>query len=194
MGVAEERKQRGCMSMPQNIDWLGRWKRRPFFVFRKRSVYLETLSIRQAVPSDLKKIVELDTKVWEDVSVPDGSHVWRLWIDHAIVVVAEWEKEIVGAALAFPSASAKEENLYLLHKIFVRKDRRGELIGFQLLSGIKNELVSRLGGASGSFLLTVKPGNEVAKRLYGFMGFEEVSTVPNYYGSGKDRTFMKLSF
>lgn len=165
----------------------------PFFCLPKKERFLETLLIRQAVSSDLKKIVELDTKVWEDVSVPDGTHVWRLWIDHAIVVVAETGSELVGVALVFPSASAKEENLYLLHKIFVRKDRRGELIGFQLLSGIKNELVSRLGGASGSLLLTVNPGNEVAKRLYGFMGFEEVSTVSNYYGPGKNRTFMRLS-
>lgn len=154
---------------------------------------METLLIRQAFPSDLKKIVELDTKVWEDVSIPDGTHVWRLWIDNAIVVVAELGKEIVGVALAFPSASTKEENLYLLHKIFVRKDRRGELIGFQLLSEIRNRLETCLGGRSGSLLLTVNPGNEVAKRLYGFMGFEEVSTVSNYYGPGKNRTFMRLS-
>lgn len=152
------------------------------------------VTIRNAVPSDLKYIVELDATVWEDPSVPDGSHVWRLWLDYALVLVAVSEEEVIGATLVFPSLTLYGNKTYLLHKMFVRKDRRGEGIGKCLLFDVQKQLKTIVGHKRSELLLTVNPWNTTAKNLYAKFGFKEMCLKPDYYGPGKDRIFMSFEF
>ena len=152
------------------------------------------ITIRNAVPYDLKNIVELDATVWEDPSVPDGAHVWRLWIDYAIVFVAVSEEELIGSTFVFPSLTLYGNNTYLLHKMFVRKDRRGEGIGKCLLFDVQKQLKTIVGHKRAELLLTANPWNTTAKNLYAKFGFKEMCLKPDYYGPGKDRILMILTF
>ena len=76
-------------------------------------------TLRQAEPNDFLAIAALDRVVWKDSAnseyIPDGEHVWRLWVEHALVYVAVEDEEVIGAALSFPSVSGD----YFLHKVFV---------------------------------------------------------------------------
>jgi len=46
-------------------------------------------SVRWATIDDFAEIAELDREVWganrNSEFIPDGEHVWRIWIDHAYV-------------------------------------------------------------------------------------------------------------
>jgi ribosomal-protein-alanine N-acetyltransferase len=63
--------------------------------------------IRRAVDRDFMLVAELDLESWgddpKDADIPDGEHAWRLWVEYAYVLIAEYDKKIVGGILAFPT-------------------------------------------------------------------------------------------
>ncbi len=141
------------------------------------------MQIRRAVPEDFLAIAALDREAWKEGNspefIPDGEHVWRLWMEHAIVFCVEIETEIGGAILAFPCLDGR----YCIHKVFVRRDLRGEGMGSRLFEVLLREIDER----NLSTFLTVDPENQAAIALYEKWGFTERRFVKGYYRPQEDR-------
>ena len=138
------------------------------------------MHIRRAVPKDFPAIAALDRDVWSDRPfIPDGEHVWRIWIEHALVFCAESNERISGAIVAFPCMNGS----YCLHKVFVRASSRDRGIGSKLFGELLDEIDRR----NGSTFLTVDPDNASAITLYEKWGFTERTFVSGYYRADEDR-------
>lgn len=141
------------------------------------------MTIRRATSDDFLPIAALDRIAWRDNRhseyIPDGEHVWRIWVDHALVYCADIDGEIAGAVLAFPCTGGR----WCLHKAFVAGKHRGKGLGSQLFGALLAEM-DRLGG---DVFLTVDPVNEAAIALYERWGFTERRFFQGYYRPHEDR-------
>ena len=141
------------------------------------------MNIRKAVVSDFVGVADLDRRAWDAYPqpeiIPDGEHVWRLWIEHGLVFCAEDGGGIIGAIVAFACRSGP----YCVHKAFVERERRGQRIGTELFRALLREL-DEIGVDA---FLTVNPTNEAAIRLYERWGFIERQFVRGYYRPSEDR-------
>lgn len=146
-------------------------------------------SIEHAAPGDFLKIAALDRMAWpirQDVFIPDGEHIWRVWCQYATVLVArlaiptETEVGDIGGALVmFPT---KTEELFL-HKIMVHESLRGKGLGSQLMQ-------AGLAQADAPVLLTVDPTNTAAVHLYESFGFRVREHIEGYYRPHEHRYLM----
>ena len=148
------------------------------------------LVLRKAQNSDFLQIAELDRSSWDahwmSQYVPDGEHVWRLWVEYALVYCCFDDEKIVGVALAFPTVN----NIFAVHKIFVNNDYRNKGIGTLLFNKIIKEMDK---SEKGSFL-TVSPENSAAIKLYENMGYVADRLVEGYYREEEDRVIMIRRF
>ena len=66
-------------------------------------------TFEKARTADFLSVAEIDRNAWKHSrngeSIPDGEHVWRLWVEHALVFVARQAEEVTGAVIAFPCIS-----------------------------------------------------------------------------------------
>ncbi|MFB3890528.1 MAG: GNAT family N-acetyltransferase [Phycisphaerae bacterium] len=135
---------------------------------------------------DFPKIAALDREAWKANRnpdfIPDGEHVWRIWVEHALMFSAKEGDEVVGAILAFPCASGD----WCVHKVFVRDDQRSKGVGARLFELLLAE-VDKLGV---DCFLTVDPANTAAIRLYEKWGFGERKFIKGYYRDYEDRFVM----
>lgn len=143
-----------------------------------RSMRRQNYFVRRAIVSEFLEIAKLDREVWGSAEhpekIPDGEHVWRLWVEYSTVFVALVEERIVGAALLF---RANDLHLDWLHKIFVERDSRNRGIGRALFSTIAHYLdQSRI-----DCLLTTAPTNSRMLRLCEAFGFSEKTFVRGFY-------------
>ena len=141
-----------------------------------------------AVPTDFLAIAALDRIAWIHTGeqfIPDGEHVWRVWCEHATVLIcrgtppSESTGNILAALVMFPTRGG----CLFLHKIMVHPASRGEGIGTALM---RNALAQ----AKSSVLLTVDPANDAAVRLYVNFGFREHEHIKGYYRPHEDRLVM----
>lgn len=143
----------------------------------------ETLRLRRATKDDFLAIAALDREAWNETPhsefIPDGEHVWRLWVDHALVFCAVTSEGVQGAALAFPCLDER----FFLHKIFVNAACRGTGLGSQLMGCILQEIDA----LNVEVCLTVNPANEPALRLYERWGFTQRTFHAGYYRPHEDR-------
>jgi len=141
------------------------------------------MEYRRAAVADFLPIAALDRTAWSRNRnaefIPDGEHVWRLWVEHGLVFCAVHEDEIVGAIVAFPCLSGS----FCVHKAFVVEPLRGQQVGTHLFEVLLAEL-DRLGAAS---FLTVDPINDAGIRLYEKWGYTERRFVKGYYRPHEDR-------
>ena len=141
------------------------------------------MQIRRAAPQDFLQITALDREAWKEGNspefIPDGEHVWRLWMEHAIVFCAEMEAHLLGAILAFPCIGGR----YCIHKVFVRSDFRGKGIGSRLFEVMLEEIDKH----HLPTFLTVDPENDAAISLYEKWGFTERRFAKGYYRPEEDR-------
>ena len=141
------------------------------------------VGFEQATIKDFLQIAELDRLSWQDNKsfefIPDGEHVWRLWVEHALVYIAKEEMQVVGAVVAFPGKSG----IWCLHKVFVAPGHRGYGVATQLLGN----LLQALDEIRVDCFLTVDPENDSALKLYEKLGFSEKQYVKGYYRPYEDR-------
>ncbi len=147
--------------------------------------------IDNVVSSEYLGVAALDRLAWpieRDTFIPDGEHIWRVWADHALVLVARLPGDvpelpetgrIAGAVGMFPTT--RGENF--LHKIMVHPNCRGMGLG----SALMQEILQR---ADGPVLLTVDPNNEPAVQLYRNFGFKIRERIDGYYRPHEDRNIM----
>ncbi len=141
------------------------------------------LHIRPAARADFLPIAALDRQAWRDNRhsqfIPDGEHVWRIWVEHALVYVALLDEVLVGAILAFPTVGRP----WCVHKVFVDPQARGRGVGGRLFQ----VLLTELDGRGEECFLTVDPANETAIRLYEKWGFTQREYVAGFYRDCEDR-------
>ena len=144
------------------------------------------MKIRRAGKKDFLQIADLDKNVWLDSPggecIPDGTHVWAVWVDKALVYCAEENNNILGVAIAFSCVDGE----YFLHKTFVSKNARGRGIVAKVFAA----LLEKTDKLKLKITLTVAPDNEKAVALYEKQGFTEKKLLKDYYGKGKDRFIM----
>lgn len=120
---------------------------------------LEAMVFENARGRDFLEIAELDRRAWLDNRnpefIPDGEHVWRIWVDGAWVHVARDGTQIPGVILAFPTRGGA----LCVHKVMVDKSWRGLGIGTRLFESLLAEVDRSLGAAC---YLTVDPANAAA--------------------------------
>lgn len=141
------------------------------------------IKYEKATVSDFLAIAELDREAWKlnrsPEFIPDGEHVWRVWVEHALVFLAKENNVVIGAILAFPCISEK----WCVHKVFIRQDKRGLGIGTKLF----DELLREIDKIGADCFLTVDPINSNAIKLYEKWGFTEREFVKGYYRPNEDR-------
>ena len=145
---------------------------------------MENMKFRKAKTSEFTAIAKLDREAWKEsfkgTYIPDGEHVWRIWVEYALTIVAVDEQEnIVGVALAFPC----NNGTYDVHKLMVDKAHRGKGIGTELMRVLLVE-IDKLKVDS---FLTVYPKNPPAIALYEKLGFTERRFEKDFYGDEEDR-------
>jgi len=162
--------------------------------------------IDTAVPGDFLAVAALDRVAWQgehDRYIPDGEHVWRVWCEHALVMIArpssasrratqseydadegragEAETAAAGAVVAFPSIAGDD---WFLHKLMVHPGARGAGLGTRLMNAVIAE-------ARRPLLLTVDPTNTPAVELYRKFGFDVVERIDGYYRPQEHRYLMR---
>ena len=148
---------------------------------------LDALYFGRAQPQDFLGIAELDRHAWSDSpyagSIPDGEHVWRVWVAGAYVYVARDGAQVVGAVVAFPT----RQGVLFVHKVMVENRYRGCGIGTRLFDLLLEEIDTSV---RASCFLTVAPSNEAAVQRYERIGFTERQFVSGYYREDEDRYVM----
>lgn len=142
------------------------------------------MQIRKAKTEEFTAIARLDRVAWLESFkgdfIPDGEHVWRIWVEYALVYVAvDEEGNVIGASLAFPC----RDKLYSVHKVFVAKAYRGQGIGTELMK----ILIVELDKLEVDAFLTVYPKNSPAIALYNKLGFTDKKFEKDFYGVEEDR-------
>ncbi len=147
--------------------------------------------IEVAAPQDFLSIAALDRIAWPDAPdtfIPDGEHVWRVWCEYAVVLIARPSSDTAslesdcaaGALVMFPTVAGE----MFLHKIMVHPSCRGAGIGTALMQ-------SALRRAASTVLLTVDPQNSPAVRLYEGFGFYVREKCDGFYRPHEDRYLME---
>lgn len=142
------------------------------------------VSVERAQIADFEAIAALDRVAWRGgrfpERIPDGEHVWRIWVEEALVFVARGGGEVVGAIVAFPTCSGR----LFVHKVMVQSRRRRRGIGRRLFEALLSEVDE---GRLGSCYLTVDPSHCSAIAGYERLGFSERRFVEGYYRADEDR-------
>lgn len=140
--------------------------------------------LRWAKVEDFPAIALLDRASWSDNRnsefIPDGEHVWRVWIEHAYVCVAVANQKIIGVALSFPSTQA---NVHFLHKIFLAKEYRRQGVGEKLLA----RMCVKYDECGITAQLTTDTNNTAMQCLAETLDFSEKELVKGYYRNNEDR-------
>jgi ribosomal protein S18 acetylase RimI-like enzyme len=151
---------------------------------------LSEFEFDRASSRDFLAIAALDRQAWKASAhadfIPDGEHVWRIWVDGALVYVARRDSAVLGALLAFPVISGA----YCIHKVMVASDWRKQGIGSRLFEILLGE-IDRQGDKE--CFLTVDPANIAALRLYAKWGFTGKRFVSGFYREQEDRYVLTRS-
>ncbi len=149
-----------------------------------------SMKFERARIADFLPIAELDRSAWNQSRngefIPDGEHVWRLWVEHALVFVAKEGESAIGAAIAFPCVSG----MYFAHKLFVHRDLRYGGVGTRL----SQVLLDEVDKMEVDCFLTVDPAKDALINLYTRLGFTEKQFVKGFYRPNEDRYVLTRRF
>ena len=151
------------------------------------------LVVAHARVEDFLEVAALDRTGWQhnpDAGfVPDGEHVWRIWVEYALVVVAREVGSgggLAGFGAAFPT---RDPRLWCLHKLLVRPERRSTGCGRALM-----EVITAFFDAEGvASFLTTDPRNAAMRNLSEAYGFRADELVQGYYRPEEDRLVFRRS-
>jgi ribosomal protein S18 acetylase RimI-like enzyme len=145
---------------------------------------LDALDFSRAQGRDFLGIAALDRHAWNDgrhpERIPDGEHVWRVWVAGAHVHVARDGARVVGAIVAFPT----RQGTLFVHKVMVDEPYRGRGIGTTLFKMLLADVDANVHAAC---FLTVDPAHDAAVKRYQRLGFTEREYVAGYYREDEDR-------
>ena len=150
-------------------------------------------SILPAETDEFLDVAALDRIAWPDLPetfIPDGEHIWRVWCDHATLLVAKvtdreplsHTNQVAGALVMFPTTGRE----LFLHKVMVHPVCRGRGIGSALMK-------RALEIADAPVLLTVDPENTHARQLYESMGYSIRERIDGFYRPHEDRLIMEYT-
>lgn len=146
------------------------------------------IAIETARHGDAATLAALDAVAWSDGAhperIPDGEHVWRVWIDGAWVFVARERGALVGAIVAFPVLGGE----LFVHKVMVAAEHRRRGIGTRLFTALLAAVDATSGAAC---FLTVDPAHADDVRRYEALGFTEKEYVAGFYRDDEDRYVMR---
>lgn len=142
-------------------------------------------SIRQAMPADLDRLVEIDVEIFGMASFP--RFVLRQYLDlfQEGFFVVERDGEILGYSVLGMEEGA--DTAWLL-TTGLKRNSRGLGLGDALLRR-SNDIARALGARR--LKLTVSVDNAPAIQTYESKGFEIVSTEADYYDNGFSRHLME---
>jgi len=147
-------------------------------------------TIGRARIADFLSIAEMDRTAWKQSRkgelIPDGEHVWRIWVEHALVFAARRGEKVIGAIVAFPCMSGK----YFVHKVFVDDASRRSGVGTRLCQALLDE-TDRM---EVDCFMTVDPLNEALINLYSSLGFSEKQFLRGFYRPDEDRYVLTRHF
>lgn len=145
---------------------------------------LDPLYLGKAQVEDFLGIADLDRRAWSDSRfgerIPDGEHVWRVWIAGAYVYVARDGSQVVGAIVAFPT----RQGTLFVHKVMVDERYRRRGIGTRLFDLLLEDIDANV---HATCFLTVDPAHEASVKRYERIGFTERLHVAGYYRDDEDR-------
>lgn len=146
------------------------------------------ITYRSAQPKDFLDIAALDREAWgknrNAEFVPDGEHIWRVWVEYAIVECAFENDRVVGVGLSIPTTDPK---LYFHHKLFIRDGYRGMNIGSTLTEN-RFKRADKIGAAT---IFTTDTNNVVMQRIAEKLGYKQVDFIKGYYRPNEDRLIMR---
>lgn len=142
------------------------------------------MTIRKAQSSDVKKLYELERKLFSKENFPLSQGSLRYHAKNSMLYLFEIESGVVGYVLVL--IKRRDAKLY---SIGVDKTHRGKKIANSLLSFVIKEL-SKLGFKK--FLLEVRTDNDRAISLYKKSGFEIKKSIKEFYGDGCDAYLMQM--
>lgn len=146
--------------------------------------------IAKAPTNSFLEIAALDRIAWSENAnptyIPDGEHIWRIWVEYALVFNAYHSTELIGSILATPTT---DHNLYIVHKVFVAAEYRNKGIGTLLFK----QLLTRLDDMNCESMLTVDPQNSNAIKLYEKWGYSDKTYIKGFYRENEDRFILKRS-
>lgn len=149
---------------------------------------MSCIETRIANKRDFLRLAEIDRLAWVDNSnsefIPDGEHIWRLWVEYSRVFVVEIDGRIIGASIMF--ISDDHDLLYLLHKMFVNKEYRGIGCGKLMF----NEIAQCLDKCQKACMFTTDPENKGMQILSSQFGFAKARFEKSYYRDNEDRLIM----
>lgn len=150
----------------------------------QKSTPMNDLVCRAATNKDFLALAELDRKGWgqnrHSEFIADGEHIWRVWVEHAIVKATFKESKAVGLIVAIPT---NDQGLYFIHKIIVDPDSRDQGIGTMLFKELFKETDS-LGVRTS---LTTDSNNLRMHHICEKLGYTHKEFIKGYYRPHEDR-------
>ncbi len=144
---------------------------------------MQNLLIREVKEEDLDDLLKLELEAFKR---PYSLSLLKreVGLPFSIFLVAEGKEGVLGYVSGWLIGQTAE-----LNRIAVKRERRGEGIGKELLSSFIREC--RFKGAKEVFL-EVEENNSVARKLYSSFGFKEIGVRKKYYGE-RDALIYKLN-
>lgn len=155
---------------------------------KQNQEFIMQINYRSANLRDFIEIARLDRICWNDAEfpeyMPDGDHVWRLWVEYAVVECAFDGDVMIGANVSFPT---NQDRLYFNHKLFVHEEYRGLGIAKQLLMN-RLKRTDELGVAT---MYTTSKKNKTMQHIGEKLGYKKVDFIEGYYRPEEDRYLLR---
>ncbi|MDQ1245631.1 MAG: hypothetical protein QG565_1972 [Campylobacterota bacterium] len=140
--------------------------------------------IKKASDCDIKRLCELEKKLFSKENFPLSYGSFRYHVKNNMLYLFEIDGSVAGYVLVL--VKRRDAKLY---SIGVDKTHRGKKIANELLSFVTKEL-SLMGFEK--LLLEVRIDNDKAISLYKKSGFKIKKTIKEFYGDGCDAYLMQM--
>lgn len=145
-----------------------------------KSIINAEFSIREATLADVSALSELETRCFESDRLSRRSFRWMIEKGHALLLVADHDKQLLGYVLLLYSQGTSLGRVYSL-AVDVRYRKAG------IAATLMQQAEAHALDDGRSFLrLEVRPDNEGAIRLYQKLGYQPFDIVTDFYEDHSD--------